>query len=122
MNTISFSYHITGSQRSLTTKKKIMNNTSQYINNIPYDDWPLALGVGLALGVIGLATAGVICYYWYRTPVDLPDTMIVEMNNLESSCFSSILPVLLSLNLAAKVFCLYLLLFTLISFSYKKRL
>ena len=83
-----------------------MNNTIQYVNNIPYDYWHLALGVGLGLAALGILSVGVIGYWWFHATGPLPDTVIIGMNNIEQlCCFPSVFSSLLTANLGAQVFC-----------------
>ena len=105
------------------TSQYLMNNTTQqFIANIPFDDWPLAVGIGVTFGVIGIVTIGVISYWWFHAPGPLPDTTIIELGNTpHNSVFIDIFIVFLNLNLAAQVFCVYLYFFSLIINSYTNK-
>lgn len=98
----------------------MQNNTSQYVINIPSDDWHLALGVGLGLTVVVLLSVGFMSYRWYFTPVPLTEPTIIEMNNIVQSNCLSFLSDFLTANLAIQITTGYLLVFTLIIFSYAR--
>ena len=40
----------------------MQDNTTQYVNNISYDNWQLAIGVGVGLAVLGLLGVGTLAY------------------------------------------------------------
>ena len=106
----------------------LMNNTSQiigigqatrYTSPGSYDDFALALGVDIGLAVVGLIGVGVISYWWYIAPGDLPNTEIIQMNDLENCCFDFVLE-FFNLNIAYQLLIIYILFIFMIFISYKR--